>query len=144
MLLFYFLIAWWCLTMKGWQLSNFSNKEPYGGFRSNLACFRTYLKYFKYCKSKKVIKIQLSLYYQILIWLSPNRTKKWSFPLRISSVNVTKSAWNCGFGHIYWRNSQWKTSFFVQCHGRMLNNTHLKIIWINYKRTILTHCVLTL
>ena len=26
--------------------------------------------------------------------------KKWSFPLRISAVNVTKSA----FGQIYWRN----------------------------------------
>ena len=26
------------------------------------------------------------------------------FPLRISSVNVTKSAVNSGFGHIYWRN----------------------------------------
>ena len=30
--------------------------------------------------------------------------KKWSFPLRMSSVNVTKSAVSCGFGHIYWRN----------------------------------------
>ena len=30
--------------------------------------------------------------------------KKWSFPLGISSVNVTKSAGNCGFGHTYWRN----------------------------------------
>ena len=30
--------------------------------------------------------------------------KKWSFPLRISSVNVTKSAVSCGIGHIYWRN----------------------------------------
>ena len=30
--------------------------------------------------------------------------KKWSFPLRISLVNVTKSAVSCGFGHIYWRN----------------------------------------
>ena len=30
--------------------------------------------------------------------------KKWSFPLRIYPVNVTKSAGNCGFGHIYWRN----------------------------------------
>ena len=29
---------------------------------------------------------------------------KWSFPLKISSVNVIKSAGNCGFGHIYWRN----------------------------------------
>ena len=30
--------------------------------------------------------------------------KKWSFPLRISSVNVTKSAVSCGFGHIYCKN----------------------------------------
>ena len=40
-------------------------------------------------------------------------TKK-RFPLRIFSVNVTNYAGNCGFGHIYLRNSQWKTSFFVQ------------------------------
>ena len=40
--------------------------------------------------------------------------KKWSFPLRISSINVTQSAVSCGFGHIYWRNPQWKISFFVQ------------------------------
>ena len=46
----------------------------------------------------------------------PQKTlyKKWSFPLRISSVNLTKSAGNCRFGHIYWRNPWWKTSFFVQ------------------------------
>ena len=30
--------------------------------------------------------------------------KKWSFPLRISSVNVTKSPVSCRFGHIYWSN----------------------------------------
>ena len=40
--------------------------------------------------------------------------KKRNFPLRISSVNVTKSAVSCGFGHIYCRNPQWKTSLFVQ------------------------------
>ena len=28
--------------------------------------------------------------------------KKWSFPLKISSVNVTKSAGSSGFGHSYW------------------------------------------
>ena len=39
--------------------------------------------------------------------------KNWSFPLRISSVNVTKFAVFCGFGHIYWRNPWWKTSSFV-------------------------------
>ena len=27
--------------------------------------------------------------------------KKWSYPLRIPPVNVTKSAVSCGFGHIY-------------------------------------------
>ena len=26
------------------------------------------------------------------------------FPLRTSPANMTKSAGNCGFGHIYWRN----------------------------------------
>ena len=30
--------------------------------------------------------------------------KKWSFPLKISSVNVTKYAGIRGLGHIYWRN----------------------------------------
>ena len=40
--------------------------------------------------------------------------KKWNFLFRISSVNVTKSAISCGFGHIHWRNPQWNTSFFVQ------------------------------
>ena len=30
--------------------------------------------------------------------------KKWSFSLWISPVNVTKSAGNCEFGYIYWRN----------------------------------------
>ena len=40
--------------------------------------------------------------------------KKWSFPLRISSVNVTKSTVSCEFVQIYWRDPQWKTSFLVQ------------------------------
>ena len=38
--------------------------------------------------------------------------KKWSFSLSISFVIVKKG--NCWFGHIYWRNPQWETSFFVQ------------------------------
>ena len=36
---------------------------------------------------------------------SPPLNKKRSFPLRISSVNITKSAVSCGFCHIYWRNT---------------------------------------
>ena len=31
--------------------------------------------------------------------------KKWSLPLRIFSITVTKSAVSCGFGHVYWINS---------------------------------------
>ena len=57
--------------------------------------------------------------------------KKWSFPLRISSVNVTKSAGNCEFGHIYWRNPEWKISFFVQwykfCSRRSRSQMFFKI-----------------
>ena len=39
--------------------------------------------------------------------------QKWSFPLGISSVNVTKSTWSCGFSHIYW----WKSlmEHFIFC-----------------------------
>ena len=36
--------------------------------------------------------------------LSVTLHKKWTFSVRISPVNVAKSAENCGFGHIYWRN----------------------------------------
>ena len=34
---------------------------------------------------------------------------------------MTKSARNCGFGHIYWRNPWWKTSFFAQCRVYLLD-----------------------
>ena len=38
-------------------------------------------------------------------YVSVTLFKKWRFPLKISSINVTKSAVTWGFGHIYWRNS---------------------------------------
>ena len=35
--------------------------------------------------------------------------KKWNFPLRLSSVNVTKSGcdlgYKCRYGHIYWKST---------------------------------------
>ena len=40
-------------------------------------------------------------------------TKNWSLPLRIPSVNVTKSVVSCGFRHIYWILNG-KLYFFVQ------------------------------
>ena len=57
-------------------------------------CFIKNIK--KKIKKNKISKVKLTL------------RKKWSYPFRISSVNVTK------FGRIYWRNPYWKTSFFVQ------------------------------
>ena len=54
--------------------------------------------------------------------------KKWSFPLRISSVNASKSAVFCGFGHIYWKNPLNKTYFFVQWHSYGTINSETEIL----------------
>ena len=51
----------------------------------------------------------------------------WSFPLRISSVNVTKSTRNRGFGHIYWRNPYWKTSFLCNAYNHWIIKNRLQI-----------------
>ena len=51
-------------------------------------------------KQGKVFKKNLARLNQISMPLH----KKSSFPLRISSINVAKSAVSSGFGHIYWRN----------------------------------------
>ena len=40
--------------------------------------------------------------------------KKWIVLLRISSVNMTKSAVYCGFAHIYSRNSSGKLPYFCR------------------------------
>ena len=63
--------------------------------------------------------------------------KKWSFPLSISSIYVTKSAVSCGFGHIYWRNLLRKTSFLEQHDIICLSHIHFGNIIINY---VSIHC----
>ena len=40
----------------------------------------------------------------LLQWAKKTLHNEWSFPFKISSVNVTKSAVFCRFGHLYWRN----------------------------------------
>ena len=57
-------------------------------------------------------KFHLSFIYFFYFFLFHH--KKWTFPLRIDSVNGTNSAGKFTL-HIYWRNLWWKTSFFVQC-----------------------------
>ena len=56
-----------------------------------------------------IINLEALFYLKMLSYSSVTNKKhalykKWSFTLRIFSVNVTKSSGNCGFGHIYWRN----------------------------------------
>ena len=63
----------------------------------------------------RVVFLETFFWYGRPILHLSHYTKKWSFPLRISSVNVSKSTGNLGLGHIYWRNPEWKTSLFVQC-----------------------------
>ena len=57
--------------------------------------------------------------------------KKLNFLLRIASVNMTKSAGNCRFGHIYWRNPPWKTSFSARW---ML--AHLRPMFHSYRNQL--------
>ena len=65
--------------------------------------------------------------------LYTNTAHKMKFPLSISSVNVTKSAVSSGFGHIYWRSSEWKSSFFVQ--WKVLEwDLNEKFLYIKYAR----------
>ena len=63
-----------------------------------------------------------------MISLLTHTAKKWSFPLRISSINGTKSAGSCVFSHIYWRNSWWKSLFFVNTNSIF---EELKILGVN-------------
>ena len=48
--------------------------------------------------------MELQFFVVFVSYVSKTLHEKWGFPLRIFSVNVTKSAGNSGFGHIYWRN----------------------------------------
>ena len=48
--------------------------------------------------------------------------KRMQLSIQYMLVLLTKCAVSCGFGHIYWRNTEWKTSFFVQCFLININN----------------------
>ena len=61
--------------------------------------------------------------------------KKWSFPWRISSVNVTKSAGNCRFSRIYRKKPSWKTSYFVQCTPLIWKVVKALSTWLSTRTT---------
>ena len=52
----------------------------------------------------RIWKLRLQETFALTFFINISLQKTWSFPLRISSVNVTKSGGNCRFCHIYWRN----------------------------------------
>ena len=63
------------------------------------------------CLTCKIVGKRLNVWewVEVVEWnkdgplLSFITVQKWSFPLGISPVNVTRSAVSCGFGYIYWR-----------------------------------------
>ena len=68
-------------------------------------CF-SLIRRFSSCKTRiedSVLTQEYSCQRKSVFWyiLSMSLHKKCSFPLTISSVNVTKSAVSCEFGHIY-------------------------------------------
>ena len=72
-------------------------------------CIKGFKRYYEYVRVAWVIyKMVVNTDYDTLLYPLLNKLdrlrKKWSFALRVSLVNVTKSAVFCGFGHIYWRN----------------------------------------
>ena len=97
-----------CLTSRDWRTSTFRVIKE--------ACLPHLFQYFTYCLKDKIKQkfAQISLYRISYKWHPKDFLekflcalhKKWSFSLRISSVNVTKSTGNCGFGSIHWRNSE--------------------------------------
>ena len=81
-----------------------------------------------YCLEQKLICLEMFYHsfiakmiiaaYTVLISRHSLHTKL-SFPLRSSSVNVTKSAVSCEFGHIYWKKTSMENFIdgFKLCHS---------------------------
>ena len=83
-----------------------------------LTNFGEHFQILKILRNHSKLSFALFLQYKFFtvhLFLTLSLHEKWSFPLRTSSVNVTKSAVSCVFGHIYWRNPSWKTSFCKHC-----------------------------
>ena len=89
--LFCYLSLFLCLCDKNSSIHNF--------------CWRFLCKFFPLSHKKILISWRKIVFYKLGFQSALSTLhKKWSFPIKISSVNVTKSARNCGFSHIYWRN----------------------------------------
>ena len=114
--IFWYLVVWTLQNLQstfGHFAALWINVHRAKLFRWSLSKNKTALWKVKKEKVCNILKLFSSVTFMKVSWFPPH--KKWSFPLRTSSVNVTKSAVSCGFGHIYWRNPWCKTSFLLQC-----------------------------
>ena len=73
---------------------------------------------------------KLSIICNLLHFCVVGLHKSWSFPSRLSLVNVTKPAVFCWFGHIYWTNLSWRFSFF--CCVLLISSIPIQqfLIWL--------------
>ena len=67
------------------------------GFETSVSIFEYESEYFEYVVMGGYLNTHIAQCKKTMQTLH----KKLRFPLRISSVNMTKSAVSCGFGHIY-------------------------------------------
>ena len=83
------------------------------------------IKFDNYFSISKVFQDYWKIWSNLNVFLSRNSktvcniddtAQKMKFSIKdFFSKCDSKLAVSCGFGHIYWRNPQWKTSFFVKC-----------------------------
>ena len=90
-----------------WKISGKKHKNILGACFVRF-CIKCFWKTCKLFPKHEVVKVRITA-----------QTMKFSIKEFFSKV--TKSARKCGFGHIYWINPLWKTSFFVQCMIRIID-----------------------
>ena len=97
---------------------------------SKSVCFLFYESFIWLCKNLKIIVEKYVSKEQKAGISDASLHKKWSFPLRISSVNVTKSAVSCGFGPFTEEILNGKLHFL--CSACNINTRYM-ITWLSDK-----------
>ena len=87
---------------------------------SSFANHLTTVSQFTFCYFKSTLFTNTGMLYSpIFVFVLRDftiSTQKMKFSIKDFFSKCDQSAVFCRFGHIYWRNTQWKNSFFVQCN----------------------------